>query len=303
MIETCRGTVNTWQCDEMGHMNVRFYVAYAVDGTRSIMTSLGLSSRDQSWQGLTVRVLDHHLRFHREMRAGQGIVVRGFVVAASEEALDLYQEIWRSNDESLCATVRTRVAVVRSRDSRSERFSKELVKRAEAVLGEVPEHGLPRGLTIHAPRSAPTPADADELGFVASYRGVVATTEVDERGVASAESFMGRISDGVVHFFQQLGLLERDADKGLGGAALEYRIHYRAWPRLYDVLDGRFALKAQESKATHFVHWMFDAATGECVMTAEAVAVMFDLATRKAVAPDERSMELLQARANPTLSA
>lgn len=302
MIETGRGTVNTWQCDEMGHMNVRFYIAYAVDGARSLVTTLGLSSRDQVWQGLMLRVHEHHVRFHRELRPGQGILVRGSVVAASEEELDLYQEIWCTNDDSLCATVRSRIAVVRASDARPERFSKELLKRAESSTREVPEHGLPRGLALNAPRAAPTPADADALGFFASYRGVVTNTEVDERGVALAETFMGRISDGVVHFFQQLGLLERDADKGVGGAALEYRIHYRAWPRLHDVLDGRFALKAQENKATHFIHWMFDAATGECVMTAEAVAVMFDLAARKAIAPDAQAMMRLKAKANPELS-
>jgi acyl-CoA thioester hydrolase len=287
----------------MGHMNVRFYVTHAVDGARSFLTTLGLSSRDQSWQGVTLRVVEHHLRFHREMRAGQGILLRGHVVAADEETLDLYQDIFCTDDDTLCATVRTRVGVVRSTDSRAERFSKELVKRAEAYHAPIPDHGLPRGLSISAARAAPTVAEADELGFLPSYRGVVAPSEIDDRGVALAESFMGRISDGVVHFFQQLGLLERDAANGVGGAALEYHIHYRAWPRLYDVLDGRFGLKAQAAKTTRFVHWMFDAATGECVMSAEAVAVMFDLESRKAIAPDERTLELLRAKANQALSA
>ena len=27
-----RGGVNTWECDEMGHMNVRFYLAKAMEG-------------------------------------------------------------------------------------------------------------------------------------------------------------------------------------------------------------------------------------------------------------------------------
>ena len=31
-VEVWRGGVNTWECDEMGHLNVRFYVARAMEG-------------------------------------------------------------------------------------------------------------------------------------------------------------------------------------------------------------------------------------------------------------------------------
>ncbi len=30
-LDTFRGTVNTWECDDVGHMNVQFYVARASD--------------------------------------------------------------------------------------------------------------------------------------------------------------------------------------------------------------------------------------------------------------------------------
>ena len=32
MIEVLRSGVNTWECDQMGHMNVRFYVAKMMEG-------------------------------------------------------------------------------------------------------------------------------------------------------------------------------------------------------------------------------------------------------------------------------
>ena len=35
MIELYRGSINTWECDEMGHMNVRFYVARMMEGLAS----------------------------------------------------------------------------------------------------------------------------------------------------------------------------------------------------------------------------------------------------------------------------
>ena len=31
-LEVWRGSVNTWECDQMGHLNVRFYVARSAEG-------------------------------------------------------------------------------------------------------------------------------------------------------------------------------------------------------------------------------------------------------------------------------
>ena len=39
-IEVWRGCVNTWECDEMGHLNVRFYVARAMEGLVGLAAAL-----------------------------------------------------------------------------------------------------------------------------------------------------------------------------------------------------------------------------------------------------------------------
>ena len=42
MIEVYRGSINTWECDEMGHMNVRFYVAKSMEGLAEFAHAVGL---------------------------------------------------------------------------------------------------------------------------------------------------------------------------------------------------------------------------------------------------------------------
>ena len=41
-LEVWRGAVNAWTCDEMGHMNVRFYLAHALEGLAGVALALGL---------------------------------------------------------------------------------------------------------------------------------------------------------------------------------------------------------------------------------------------------------------------
>ena len=40
-LEVWRGGVNTWECDEMGHMNVRFYVSRFIEGLAGLALRLG----------------------------------------------------------------------------------------------------------------------------------------------------------------------------------------------------------------------------------------------------------------------
>ena len=47
MIEVARSAVQTWECDQMGHMNVQFYVAKAEEGMTALAAALGLSPRAQ----------------------------------------------------------------------------------------------------------------------------------------------------------------------------------------------------------------------------------------------------------------
>jgi len=297
MIETYRGVVNTWECDEMGHMNVRFYVARAMDGIALLSSSLGLHPAFLRHSGLTFAPHEQHLRFHRELHPGHAIVMRGCVVKANAQELTVYQELYRAEGDVLCATARSRVGLCRAEDRVAHVFGAAIVQAASARMGEVPEHGMPRGIAMQTPKPAMSLKAAEDLGLHGVFRGVVRGEDCDGSGFMRAEAFMGRISDGIPHFFQALGGLTRDPSQGLGGAALEYRLIYRAFPRSGDVLEIRSGLRAQRGKTTEFCNFIFDAATGECVMSSDAVAVMFDMKLRKAVAPPPEVLERLAAQA------
>jgi acyl-CoA thioester hydrolase len=112
-------------------------------------------------------------------------------------------------------------------------------------------------------------------------------------------AFMACVSDGIGHFFHST---RPQRANGLGGAALEYRYVFHERPRLGDVIEVRSGLKGVGTKTSHMCHWIFNLETGRCAATSEAVAVSFDLTTRKSVeiSPEARA-EMLQ-RVVPGLS-
>jgi acyl-CoA thioester hydrolase len=104
---------------------------------------------------------------------------------------------------------------------------------------------------------------------------------------------MGIVSDSIPNLLGQTRGDDRSKNSKVGGAALEYRFHYRRYPRAGDVLTLRSGLKEVGPKTYTWCHWLFDLEKGDCVGTAEAVAIALDLETRKAIPiPDEMREKL-----------
>src|SRR5262245_54334100 len=77
------GCVNTWECDEGGHLNVRFYLERAMTGLAFLAAHLGMRPSNAS-AGATLTPLDLYVRYHHEERAGAGLVMHGGVVEMGE---------------------------------------------------------------------------------------------------------------------------------------------------------------------------------------------------------------------------
>jgi len=84
MIELYRGSINTWECDEMGHMNVRFYVAKMMEGLVELAHAAGLAHAFRERAQSTLRPRDQHIRFIEEAHAGAPFTMTGCVLEVSE---------------------------------------------------------------------------------------------------------------------------------------------------------------------------------------------------------------------------
>lgn len=302
MIEVYRSGVNIWDCDQMGHMNVRFYVARFVDGLFGFAQVAGFGPRYMRERELTLMVRDQHIRFHREMRPGTPYYIQAGIVSADLSNMKVFEEIINVVTGEVAATSVSDVAFActESRDLRE--FSADQLEALQAFQVELADYAKPRGTSTQLPRTVPTLREAQELNLIPIFRGVVLNADVDEKGFMRPHSYMGRVSDGISNFFIKLRDEDRSRDDNVGGAALEYRFVYHQSPQIGDVLVIRSGLKDIVGKASNFCHWMFNAETGECVATTEAVAVSFDLETRKAIELSPEARSKMMEKAVPGLS-
>lgn len=301
-----RSYVAPWECDQMGHMNVRFYIAKATEALASLGAALGLGPAQMRARGCGLIAVDHHIRFLREMRAGAPLSVHIGVLAADAGALRVLHEVRNDASGEVSATLVAEVAYLDLGRRTRLPLPAALRERAAAMIVPLPDHAKPRGLSDGPPRPAPTLRDAERLGLSEIYRGVVDPRDCDPFGRMAGWSFIARISDGIVHLRGTLGVEDGENGEGgprLGSAALEYRLVFRAWPQAGDIITTRSGVRALGTKTNTYGHWLFNLETGDCIATAATVATGLDLVARKAVPLPDAVRAALQRRLVPEVTA
>lgn len=306
-VEVWRGGVNTWECDAMGHMNVRFYVARAMEGLVGIAGALGLKGAFNERANATLLVKDHHIRFLREARAGAPLHMVAGVLDIQECEARILQLLIHSTTGDLAASFQTVVTHATARDERAFPWSDLTRETAETLMIEAPGQAAPRSLSLEPSAGRASLAEAEALELLRLGAGAIGAADCDVFGRMRPEVMIGRVSDGV----PGLGAILRagtgseavsERPSGFGGAVLEYRIAYLAWPRAGDRYVIRSGLAAVGDKTHHYVHWMLDPDSGRAWGSSEAVAISLDLAARKIVPISPADQALLRNRITPGLT-
>jgi len=282
MIEVARSAVQTWECDQMGHMNVQFYVEKAEEGLATLAAAVGLSPRAQKSDHAALFAREHHIRYHRELRPGAPYVLNGGVIDTRAEGLILYEEMHNVASGDLAATFVTRAEWCDVAIRGGLPLPVSAIAKAPALTIDLPPHGKPRGLELAPARPSPKLDGAEALRMFTTLRGAVPHEHCDAHGYMATRHYIGRVSDAIPNLLTQTRGHDR-TDGRIGGAALEYRIVYRTPARAGDLLVVKSGLKSVSAKTYVWCHWIFDGETGDCFATAEAVAIPLDLATRKAI--------------------
>lgn len=286
-IEIWRGGVNTWECDEMGHMNVRFYLSRFMEGLAGLALRLGLPDVFRASANATILPRDHHLRFLKEAHAGTPLHMKGGVVSFEEDEATLLQVLVHTRTGEPCATAITRIAHT-APDGRPFAWPARTRAAAEALRVEIPPFAAARSVEAGPVTPIASIEAANRLGLGCAGRGVVGVQDCDAQGRMRPELFIGRVSDGVPGLLAPVRkavteALGENQPKRMGGAVLEYRLIYLDWPVAGDHFELRSGLRAVEDKTQRLNHWLLDPVSGRAWGTAEAVAVNFDLDSRKVV--------------------
>ena len=301
-LELYRGAVNSWECDENAHMNVRFYAARAMESLAFVAAALDMPRAFQEQAMATLVPRDMHIRFLKEARHGAPLTMRGGVVAIDDDGLTVFEEMLHG-DGKPAATFVLRLAHVDPVGMKPFAWPARVRARAAALRCTVPAHAAPRSIDTRIAPTSPTLAQAEALGVPVTGRFMVTPDHCDPFGRMRMELFLGRVSDAIPNLlagWREEAAKEAAAadgvEKSAGGAVLEYRLAPQRWPRAGELIEVRSGVVEVAEKTNRLVHWLLDPVSGQAWCTAEAVAVTFDLITRKTIAIPETRRKALEAK-------
>jgi acyl-CoA thioester hydrolase len=285
----------------MGHLNVGFYAAKAMEGLVGLAAELGMPRAFSAEALSTLIVRDQHIRFIKEARPGAPLHMIGGVVEWGESDARLLL-LLRHRTGEIAAVFQTLVGHATARDARAFPWPDRVSARAAALAMEVPAEARPRSIGLEPVESRASLERALALGLKRTALGAIRPADCDAFGRMRTELMMARISDGIPHLFDgtRPGVGENGARTG--GAALEYRLVHLAWPRAGDRVELRSGAAGGDARLRKLVHWLLDPATGKPWGVAEAIAVSFDLETRKLITLTDEALAQANAAAIPGLT-
>ncbi|MGH1421263.1 MAG: thioesterase family protein [Hyphomonas sp.] len=307
MISLWKGSCNQWDCDEMGHMNVRVYVEKQIEGLATMAHALKMPQAFRPGATSTLIPVDQHIRYMAEVLAGRPISMVGCVLDAGECDAVIYQEM-RHTDGRVAAAFRTRVIHADNKSGEPFPWSSRSVDALETLKDTPPEHTAPRSVDMSTPTRDNSDVTYDHLkrhNIPLIGQGSVPPQHMDAHGRMAASWVIGRTSDSVPNLLydwrQSMGKAE-DGARRVGAAVLEYRMRYRHWPKTGDLFEAYTGGGTVGGKTHSLVHWMMDPVTGKPWATSEAVAITLDLDARKVIAAPPSMLDELKVIAPPGLS-
>ena len=298
MKEYWRGGVEQWECDNMGHMNVRFWMRRYYDSLASFASDIGLGRAFSSEAKSTLMMGQAHLKFIKEAHVGAALYLKAGPARIDANNIEYFAEIRHSKTHDLAATLISKLNYIDCESGNRIGFANEIIAAAEVLKIEIPQYALPRSIDLNQAIAGHDLDWAKEKGFKRIGLLTVRESHCDVFGRLLPESYFEFISESVpnlaAHRDEGASQIETSKAAGkprIGGAVLENRFDYCAPPKAGDVIEIVSGVVAVADKTRTLQHRIYNAATKEAVCTSHAIVANFDLELRKAVsfAPEYRA--------------
>ncbi len=279
-----QGSVNTWECDDGGHLNVRFHFERAFVGLAHMARALELPRANTESAGSTLIAQEVHVRFLKEARPGAPLIMHGGVVELGESDATLCLDM-RHHDGAPGTAFTFKVRHVETRGLRSFPWSERTKAVAKRLKCKLPDHAKPRSIDLSKTPAQATRQGAIDLGATRIGGALVQPDQCDALGRLRGEHFPGRISDSVPTLLAPYRQANAADGTTPAGAVVEARVVFRKFPRAGELIEVHSGIVELGDKTLRLVHWVVDPESGAAWASMEAVALTFDTKTRKAIQP------------------
>ena len=132
--ETARGTVHAWQCDHMGHANLRAYGEFFEQAVWQVFHRIGMTPSVLRGEEVRMAGVQQNISYRRELLPGDVVLVRSRLLEISEKKLRMQHEMVHLESDEVCATSEITAVCIDPRTRRPRPFPAEVATRAKEIL-------------------------------------------------------------------------------------------------------------------------------------------------------------------------
>jgi len=133
--ETMRLLVQQWDCDHVGHLNVRSYMGWMSDATIALAASLGYGRESQARDNLGLAGVSAELAFRSEIRAGQAVAMMSALEELTARKLRMAHRLMRLDDNTIALEGRITVICFDEVKRKSAEFPEGFRQRLIDLMG------------------------------------------------------------------------------------------------------------------------------------------------------------------------
>jgi acyl-CoA thioester hydrolase len=134
---TYKGTVYPWHCDEMGHMNVMWYVGKFDEATRHFFHALGLTSAFLRENRLGMAAVEQTIQYKRELLPGDIVTVHSVLLEIKDKSVRFAHEMRKADTDEVAATTTLTGVHIDTLARRACAFPESVRKKGSALLARV----------------------------------------------------------------------------------------------------------------------------------------------------------------------
>ncbi|MGB3455684.1 MAG: thioesterase family protein [Litorimonas sp.] len=297
------GDCSAWECDELGHLNMSFYLDKFEQARMGLFVRLGLVDAFRPGAYSTVRSRDIHIKYLAEARPGSPLRIESALIALHEDTAEVGHVMYH-RDGRMAATLREIVEHIYIPEDRTFPWPSRLKARAEAHTDQMPAPARARNLSLDWDLPAPDAGSLEALGVPDVGGGIFLPADTLPAGHVPFSRIFRRITTTLGWFGD--GWPEfADPDYMAGGGSavvLEIRVRMNRYLGAGDTYHLRPAVVAADPYTRLIMHNVLNTVTGESVGAGYAAGGLFNLNTRKLTKATDAQNAVLMRAAVPSLA-
>ena len=132
--ETARGTVHAWQCDHMGHANLRAYGEFFEQALWHVFHRIGITPSVLRGETIRMAGVQQSINYRKELLPGDLVLVKSQLIEFRERSLKMRHEMQHVETGEVCATCELTAVCIEAKTRKPREFPPEISSKAKEIL-------------------------------------------------------------------------------------------------------------------------------------------------------------------------